>query len=147
MGLLRLGKQTNSQKTWDALCEERAYDKLVECPYNNCLKLLTSLAREDGLNPILNQTLDTKNGALIMTKQSSKIEATSLTEASFKDVNLKLANFTDVNLAGSSFSDVSLAGATFHNVDLSNVAITDANLDGMLINGILVTELLRVYDA
>ncbi|MBU1282516.1 MAG: pentapeptide repeat-containing protein, partial [Gammaproteobacteria bacterium] len=48
---------------------------------------------------------------------------------------------------GSSFSDVSLAGATFHNVDLSNVVITDANLDGMLINGILVSELLRVYGA
>ena len=30
-------------------------------------------------------------------------------------------------------------------MNLRNVAITDANLEGMTINGILVTELLRAY--
>ena len=32
------------------------------------------------------------------------------------------------------------------NVDLSHASIHNANLEGMTINGVLVTELFRVYD-
>jgi uncharacterized protein YjbI with pentapeptide repeats len=121
---------------WD---EYESQKNITMC--STSFALLTGTDRSQPLN----QTLDTKHGELTVTINSSKFDAISLAEASFKDVNLKLANFTDVNLTGSSFSDVSLAGATFNNVDLSNAVITDANLDGMRINGILVTELLRVY--
>ena len=81
-----------------------------------------------------------------MSDNPKKFEATSLANASFLDVNLRDARFHDVNLAGSSFSDVSLLGAKFSDVDLGNVEIVAANLDGMTINGILVTELLAAHE-
>jgi len=72
---------------------------------------------------------------------------TSLADATFEDVNLASARFSDVNLAKASFSNVSLAGAEFRDVNLSRVAITDADLDGMTIDGLLVTDLLRAHRA
>lgn len=86
-------------------------------------------------------------GDQVMQLNPPRFEGTSLSGAHFQDVNLDSACFLDVNLANSSFSDVSLMGARLHDVNLGNVAITDANLDGMTINGILVTDLLRVYRA
>jgi uncharacterized protein YjbI with pentapeptide repeats len=44
------------------------------------------------------------------------------------------------------FSNVALAGATFRNVNLANVAIEDAKLDGMTIDGVLVSDLFRAYN-
>ena len=38
-----------------------------------------------------------------------------------------------------------LCDSTFRKVDLSNVNIIDCNLDGMTIDGILVTDLLKAY--
>lgn len=86
-------------------------------------------------------------GNRVMPGKSSKFENTSLVNAHFRDVNLRSAQFIDVNLADASFSDVSLAGTRFHDVNFSHAAITDANLNGMTINGILVTELLHTYAA
>jgi uncharacterized protein YjbI with pentapeptide repeats len=66
-------------------------------------------------------------------------------DSRFRNVNLRASEFNDVNLRDARFENVALTGARFRNVCLGNVAIADANLEGMTINGIRVTELLRVY--
>ena len=65
------------------------------------------------------------------------------------------SKISDACLTGSAFEDVSLRDCSFHNVAFSNskvenacmknVDIRNAAYDGMKIEGILVTELLRVY--
>lgn len=65
--------------------------------------------------------------------------------ARFTNVNLGVAQFTDVNMAGARFEDVSLIDATVENVNCTNFSIRHARYEGMRIDGILVTELLRVY--
>lgn len=44
-----------------------------------------------------------------------------------------------------SFENMTLCDSTFRNVDLSNVQFVDCSLQGMRIDGILVTELLEDY--
>ena len=80
-----------------------------------------------------------------MSEKPLKFESTSLAEAHFDDVNLQLAKFVDVNLKGASFSNVSLVGAEFKDVNFSCVTIAESNIDGMKINGVLVSELLLAY--
>jgi uncharacterized protein YjbI with pentapeptide repeats len=70
---------------------------------------------------------------------------TNLAGAEFKDVDLAGAQFTDVTFSGASFEDVSLIGAVFHNVNCTDLSIESATYDGMRLDGIPVTELLRVY--
>jgi uncharacterized protein YjbI with pentapeptide repeats len=70
---------------------------------------------------------------------------TNLSGAKFHDVSLAGAQFVDVSLAGARFEDVALTGAVIRNANCSDVSIEDARCDGMRIDGILVTELLRVY--
>jgi uncharacterized protein YjbI with pentapeptide repeats len=72
-------------------------------------------------------------------------ENSSLAGSEFVDTNLAGPKFHDVNLRGAVFSDVALTGATIQNACLGDVTIADANYIGMRIEGILVTELLRVY--
>ena len=84
-----------------------------------------------------------------------KTEKADLHDAEFLNVNLGGARFHDVNLSGAQFVDVNLAGARLEDVSLSRVVIRNANCEhlsladacyvGMTIDGILVTELLRVY--
>lgn len=68
-----------------------------------------------------------------------------LARSVFRDVKLEGATFDDVNLRGATFVNVALTNATIRNVCLGNVTIEDANYTGMRIDGILVTDLLRVY--
>lgn len=63
------------------------------------------------------------------------IQTADLTESTFRDVALTGAVFDDVSLAGAKFNNVTFAGATIHNVDFSNVNLTDANIDGLRIDG------------
>ena len=72
-------------------------------------------------------------------------EKASLAGSEFLDTDLEGAKFRDVNLRGAEFSDVALTGATIRNACLGDVTIADANYTGMRIEGILVTDLLRVY--
>ena len=74
-----------------------------------------------------------------------RAENTSLVGSEFLDTNLEGSKFHDVNLRGADFSDVALTGAKIRNACLGNVTIADANYTGMRIEGILVTDLLRVY--
>jgi uncharacterized protein YjbI with pentapeptide repeats len=68
-----------------------------------------------------------------------------LSRSEFRDVNLSEAVFDDVSLHGASFRNIALTGATFRNVCFGDVSIAEASYTGMRIEGILVTELLRVY--
>ncbi|MEP6474425.1 MAG: pentapeptide repeat-containing protein [Gemmatimonadota bacterium] len=70
---------------------------------------------------------------------------TQLPGSRLVDVDLRDSIFENVSLQRASFIDVKLASAVFRNVDLSHASISDARLDGMTINGVLVTELFRVY--
>lgn len=70
---------------------------------------------------------------------------TNLTGARFRDVSLAKAEFVDINLAGATLDDINLAGVVIRNANCSHVSITDACYEGMRIDGILVTELLRIY--
>jgi hypothetical protein len=69
-----------------------------------------------------------------------------LTHSQFIDADLSNSRFEDVNLCRATFNNVALTEATFRNVNLSYAIIEDANLEGMSINGIRVSELLRVYE-
>lgn len=70
---------------------------------------------------------------------------TNLRGAVFSDVCLAEARFTDVNLSGSVLEDVALARAVIRNANCSHLSIEDACYEGMTIDGILVSELLRAY--
>jgi uncharacterized protein YjbI with pentapeptide repeats len=75
------------------------------------------------------------------------VEHCGLAGSSFVDVNLGAARFTNVNLAGAKLDDVNLSGLEIRNANLSHASIDEACVDGMRIRGILVTELLAVYNA
>jgi uncharacterized protein YjbI with pentapeptide repeats len=75
----------------------------------------------------------------------SEFVNTNLSAAQFSDVSLAGAQFTDVNLSGARFEDVALTHTVIRNANCSRLTIEDACYEGMLIDGILVTELLRVY--
>jgi uncharacterized protein YjbI with pentapeptide repeats len=63
----------------------------------------------------------------------------------FTEVDLTDTVFTDVCLRRAVFDDVALTGVVFKNVCLGGASIEDANLEGMRINGVLVTELFSAY--
>ncbi|PZQ83612.1 MAG: hypothetical protein DI549_07085 [Ancylobacter novellus] len=83
------------------------------------------------------------------------------------DVNLSGSVFVNVNLSGSRFDDVNMSGWAVKNVnfsglalecanvsgaritraDLVGVSIAECRLDGMRIDGILVTDMLAAYRA
>ena len=67
------------------------------------------------------------------------IKDADLTESTFRDIALTGSTFDDVSLAGAKFNNATFAGATIHNVDLSNVNITDANTEGLRIDGKLIS--------
>ena len=72
-------------------------------------------------------------------------QAEDFAGSEFRDVNLSSSKFDDVNLRGAVFTNVALSGATIRDACLADVSIADAGYEGMRIEGILVTELLRVY--
>ncbi len=64
-----------------------------------------------------------------------------LSGSQFTNVDLHETRFEDVNLTEAEFTDINFSEAKFSNVNLTKVAIEDCNLEGMKINGVLVTEL------
>jgi uncharacterized protein YjbI with pentapeptide repeats len=69
-----------------------------------------------------------------------------LSGARFADVNLSQAVFDDVDLQGARFDNVALTGARFRNACLGAVSIDDCKLEGLRINGLLVTDLLALFE-
>ncbi|WP_422940731.1 pentapeptide repeat-containing protein [Undibacterium sp. TJN19] len=65
----------------------------------------------------------------------------------FNTVDLTGSNFNEVQLRGSSFYNVDMESCRFSNVSFMGVQIESSELAHMKINGILVTELLRVYES
>jgi uncharacterized protein YjbI with pentapeptide repeats len=76
---------------------------------------------------------------------SSHFDGVNLADAKFFAV-LTNARFNDTNLLGATFDDVNISRASFNNITFQNTIITAANLTGMKINGILVTDLLAAYE-
>ena len=69
----------------------------------------------------------------------------NISGSEFHNSNLSNAKFDDVNLRGVEFHNVALTGGSIRDACLGNFTIEGAGYDGMRIEGILVTELLRVY--
>ncbi len=63
----------------------------------------------------------------------------------FNRENLSRSNFNEVLLAASNFSNVDFQGSVFHTVSFRDVQMSNLDLQGMTIDGILVSDLLRVY--
>ena len=70
-----------------------------------------------------------------------------MTGSRFENVDLADAVFDDVNLQGARFSNVNLTGAEWRNVSLRNATILDADIEGLRIRGVLVSDLLAAWDA
>jgi len=90
----------------------------------------------------------------------------NLSKARFHDINLSDIEVSAVQIGGATFKHIGpppdkdgkqarqrpvtfeeamLCDATFRNVDLSNVKIIDCNIQGMTIDGVLATDLLKEY--
>ncbi len=69
----------------------------------------------------------------------------NLSGSAFQNVNLSGSKFVDINMRDTVFEDVALTRVKIRNACMGEVSIADANYSGMRIDGILVTELLRVY--
>lgn len=65
----------------------------------------------------------------------------------FNRENLSRSNFNEVLLAASNFSNVDFQGSVFHTVSFRHVAMSNLDLEGMTIDGILVSDLFRAYHA
>lgn len=73
------------------------------------------------------------------------VRNSDIAESCFLNAKLCMSRFDDVNLQSTQFTNVNLAATRFSNVNFSQASIEDADLTGMKINGILVSDLLRVY--
>ncbi|APH72087.1 pentapeptide repeat-containing protein [Aquibium oceanicum] len=71
--------------------------------------------------------------------------AMARTKVSNADLSMLLVS--NVNARGAVFEDVDLSGAVFRNTRLADVEVTESCIAGMRINGVLVTELLKAYEA
>ncbi|MEM9813209.1 MAG: pentapeptide repeat-containing protein [Pseudomonadota bacterium] len=75
-----------------------------------------------------------------------KVRDAVITEARFEDVNLSKTAIENANLSGVTLRDVNLSDATISHARLCGLAITDADLTGMTIDGILVSDLIALWD-
>ena len=72
-------------------------------------------------------------------------DSVNLASSVFHNSDLSNTKFDDVNLRGVEFHNVALTGGSIRDACLGDFTIEGAGYDGMRIEGILVTELLRVY--
>ena len=96
----------------------------------------------------------------------SEFENVNLSKATLHDINLSDVSISAANLGGAhfkhlgpapdangkqerqkavTFEEAMLCDSTFNKVDLSNVKITDCNVKGMTLDGVLVTDLIAAY--
>ena len=73
-------------------------------------------------------------------------EHMSLAGTAFRDVNLRGAEFDDVCLADSTFNNINLSSTRFTAINMKDVSIKYAAMDGMTIDGILVSDLFAAYE-
>ncbi len=79
-------------------------------------------------------------------KASLNLEHSRLPRSKFSGVALDKSSFSDVGLRKAIVDNVALTGATFRNACFGDVSIDDADLEGMKINGVLVSELFRTFE-
>lgn len=79
------------------------------------------------------------------TRERLTVVNADLSGTTFNDVNLAGADFTNVNLSQSSLTDINLQGTRLRDVNLRDVEIHHGALEGMRIDGLLVTDLLAAY--
>lgn len=74
--------------------------------------------------------------------RNRKIQVTAddadLAGSQFCNSNLEESGFNDVNLHASRFTNCNLADAVFKDVNLGNVSISDANIEGLTVDGVPV---------
>ena len=93
----------------------------------------------------------------------SNFENINLSGSRFHDINFSDVNFTAAQIGGSLFKHIgppphsgekqrpvtfeegTLCDSVFRKVDLSNVKLIDCNIEGMTIDGIPVSELIRSH--
>ncbi len=73
--------------------------------------------------------------------RKARFTDTNLSEAVFDDINLADASFNNVNLSGAAITNANLSRLTISGVTLADTDIKDADLTGMRINGVLITDL------
>jgi uncharacterized protein YjbI with pentapeptide repeats len=104
---------------------------------------------------------------------SSRFDDVNMSKSEFRDVNLSGSQFHDINFSDVSFSAAQLGGTTFKHVgppdgsrqrpvtfeemtlcdsvfrkvDLSNVKLISCNIQGMTVDGILMSDLLDAHKA
>jgi uncharacterized protein YjbI with pentapeptide repeats len=87
----------------------------------------------------------------------SKFDDVNFSGATFNNVNLAGATLNNINMSGWTVEDANMSGMRIHNANLAGVRIDHVNLagsiivsemiDGMTINGVLVTDLFIAYAA
>jgi uncharacterized protein YjbI with pentapeptide repeats len=96
----------------------------------------------------------------------AEFENVNMSQTRMHDINLSDISISAANLGGAhfkhlgpppdqngkqekqkavTFEEAQLCDSTFKKVDLSNVKIIDCNIDGMSIDGVLVTDLIAAY--
>jgi uncharacterized protein YjbI with pentapeptide repeats len=75
-----------------------------------------------------------------------KVQDASIPGSEFDDVNLENSTFTNVNLRNARFADVDLSSSRFEDINFANADIKNCTLDGMRINGHLVSDLLALME-
>jgi uncharacterized protein YjbI with pentapeptide repeats len=84
---------------------------------------------------------------LTSTKQRVEAVDADMSGSTFTDVRLAGAKFSDVNLEGVMIDDANLSGLRISNADMRGASIVESLTDGMTINGIAVSDLLKAYRA
>jgi len=100
--------------------------------------------RADMTDAIFNG-VDLSNSRFWAVMENGTFRDSNLRKAVFDDVNLEQSTFENVNLSRSQYNNVNLSDASFANLNLSNTEVRDAKLDGMKINGVLVTDLFDAW--
>ena len=73
----------------------------------------------------------------------TKFSNMNLSESEYEFVNMNNIRIGDCEIAEAEFEGPSLKGSKFISCDLTNVEIKDCNIDGLIINGIDISELLK----
>ena len=80
------------------------------------------------------------------TCEKLNVRNSDLTDSQFASSQLIKTRFEDVSLQESTFTNADLGNTRFFDVNLAGEVIQDANLTGMAINGMLVTDLIRAFE-
>jgi uncharacterized protein YjbI with pentapeptide repeats len=88
-----------------------------------------------------------KGGVMNGSIESGKyrVEHAKLTGSVFVDVCLGEAEFDNVSLADTKFNNVNMSNARFNYINFTNAEITDSDISGMKIDGVLVEDMLKTY--